>query len=188
MGSSSSFWNVAYRQAMKSGVFVAKVYSFLHVTTTYLAFPAFAFGPSMIPTLHPSGNVVLAERISTRSRKLSRGDVIVLQSPEDPNKIPIKRVIGLEGDCVSFVVDPEKNDESRTVVVPKGHVWVQGDYTQNSRDSRIFGPLPYGLIRGRVLWRVCICLTLYSLISRIKSVFFFCILFGNQYGLVSNDI
>lgn len=65
---------------------------------------------------------------------------------------------------------------------------MQGDYTQNSRDSRIFGPLPYGLIRGRVLWRVCICLTLYSLISRIKSVFFFCILFGNQYGLVSNDI
>ena len=71
----------------------------------------------MIPTLHPSGNVVLAERISTRSRKLSRGDVIVLQSPEDPNKIPIKRVIGLEGDCVSFVVDPEKNDELRTIVV-----------------------------------------------------------------------
>lgn len=70
---------------------------------------------------------------------------------------------------------------------------MQGDHTQNSRDSRIFGPLPYGLIRGRVLWRVCICLTLYSLISRIKSVFFFfCILFGNQYGLVliivSNDM
>ncbi|KAL0800309.1 hypothetical protein Bca101_055484 [Brassica carinata] len=153
--SSSSFWNIASRQAMKSGVLVAKVYCFLHVTTTYLAFPAYAFGPSMIPTLHPSGNVVLAERISTRSsRKLSRGDVVVLQSPEDPNKTPIKRVVGLEGDCVSFVVDPDKTDESKTIVVPKGHVWVQGDYTHNSRDSRIFGLLPYGLIQGRVLWRV----------------------------------
>lgn len=146
----SSFWNVAYQQAMRSGVFVAKVYSFLHVTTNYLAFPAYAFGPSMIPTLHPSGNVVLAERIS----KPSRGDVVVFQSPEDPNKLPTKRVVGLEGDCVSFVVDPGKNDESRTIVVPKGHVWVEGDYIQNSRDSRSFGPVPYGLIQGRLLWRV----------------------------------
>lgn len=144
----SSFWNIAYQQAMRSGVLVAKVYSFLHVTTNYLAFPAYAFGPSMIPTLHPSGNVVLTERIS----KLSRGDVVVFRSPQDPNKLPIKRVVGLEGDSVSFVVD---SDESRrTIVVPKGHVWVQGDYTQNSKDSRIFGPLPYGLIQGRVLWRV----------------------------------
>lgn len=111
----SSFWNIAYQQAMKSGVLVAKVYSFLHVTTNYLAFPAYAFGPSMIPTLHPSGNVVLAERIS----KPSRGDVVVFQSPEDPNKLPTKRVVGLEGDSVSFVVDPGKNDESRTIVVPK---------------------------------------------------------------------
>ncbi|KAF8115242.1 hypothetical protein N665_0029s0081 [Sinapis alba] len=133
---------------MKSGVLVAKVYSFLHVTTNYLAFSAYAFGPSMIPTLHPSGNVVLSERIS----KVSRGDVVVLQSPQDPNKLPIKRVIGLEGDCVSFVVD--KDESRRTILVPKGHVWVEGDYTHNSRDSRIFGPLPYGLILGRVLWRV----------------------------------
>nr|CAA62263.1 Biotin carboxyl carrier protein [Brassica napus]prf//2210244C Ac-CoA carboxylase:ISOTYPE=bp3 [Brassica napus] len=46
----SSFWNIAYQQAMRSGVFVAKVYSFLHITTNYLAFPAYAFGPSsMMP-------------------------------------------------------------------------------------------------------------------------------------------
>lgn len=37
----SSFWNIAYQQAMRSGVLVAKVYSFLHVTTNYLAFPAY---------------------------------------------------------------------------------------------------------------------------------------------------
>ncbi|KAJ0266400.1 hypothetical protein HA466_0004160 [Hirschfeldia incana] len=149
MASSSSFWNIAYQQAIKSGVLVAKVYSFLHVTTNYLAFPAYAFGPSMIPTLHPSGNVVVAERIS----KPSRGDVVVFQSPQDPNKLPIKRVIGLEGDSVSFVLD-NNNESITTIVVPKGHVWVEGDYTQNSKDSRIFGPLPYALIQGRLFWRV----------------------------------
>ncbi|KFK44820.1 hypothetical protein AALP_AA1G307100 [Arabis alpina] len=150
MESSSSFWSIASRQAMKTGGFLAKIYCFLHVTTNYVGFAAYAFGPSMIPTLHPSGNVVIAERIS----KPIRGDIVVFRSPENPRKTPIKRVIGIEGDCISFVIDPKKNVKSETIVVPKGHVWVQGDYTQNSRDSRTFGPIPCGLIQGRVLWRV----------------------------------
>ncbi|KAL0752407.1 hypothetical protein Bca101_034410 [Brassica carinata] len=182
----SSFWNIAYQQATKSGVLVAKVYSFLHVTTNYLAFPAYAFGPSMIPTLHPSGNVVLAERIS----KLSRGDVVVFQSPEDPNKLPTKRVVGLEGDSVSFVVDPGKNDESRTIVVPKGHVWVEGDYTQNSRDSRSFGPVPYALVQGRLLWRVTLAVSymmerlipFQMLCSQVKGFQFRCFALKSNFG------
>lgn len=76
-----------------------------------------AFGPSMIPTLHPSGNVLLAERVSRRFQKPSRGDIVVIRSPENPNKTPIKRVIGIEGDCISFVVDPGKSDKSETIVV-----------------------------------------------------------------------
>ncbi|ESQ33882.1 hypothetical protein EUTSA_v10008933mg [Eutrema salsugineum] len=154
MGSSSSFWNRASREAMKSGVFVAKIYCFLHVTTNYFGFAGYSYGPSMIPTFRPSGNIYLAERISKRSQEPIRGDVVVLRSPEDPNKTPIKRVIGIEGDCISFVTDPRNNDTSKTVVVPKGHVFVQGDYTHNSRDSRTFGTIPYGLIQGRVFWRV----------------------------------
>ncbi|EOA37160.1 hypothetical protein CARUB_v10010493mg [Capsella rubella] len=150
----SSFWSIASRQALNSGLFLTKLYCFLHVTTNYLGFMAYAYGPSMIPTLHPSGNVLLAERISKRYQKPSRGDIVVIRSPENPKKTPIKRVIGIEGDCISFVVDPVKNDKSQTIVVPKGHVFVQGDYTHNSRDSRTFGPVPYGLIQGRVLWRV----------------------------------
>ncbi|MBA0728289.1 hypothetical protein Golax_001200, partial [Gossypium laxum] len=38
--------------------------------------------------------------------------------------------------------------------VPKGHVWIQGDNLYVSRDSRHFGPLPYGLIEGKVFMRV----------------------------------
>jgi len=38
--------------------------------------------------------------------------------------------------------------------VPKGHVWIQGDNVYASRDSRHFGPVPYGLIRGKVFFRV----------------------------------
>ena len=39
------------------------------------------------------------------------------------------------------------------VQVPKGHVWLQGDNIVNSTDSRHYGPVPYTLLRGRVLLR-----------------------------------
>ena len=35
--------------------------------------------------------------------------------------------------------------------IPKGHCWVVGDNLSYSRDSRIFGPLPMALIKGKVL-------------------------------------
>ncbi|KAG0714690.1 Mitochondrial inner membrane protease subunit 1 [Chionoecetes opilio] len=38
--------------------------------------------------------------------------------------------------------------------VPKGHVWLEGDNHHNSTDSRNFGSVPAGLIRGRAVFRV----------------------------------
>lgn len=38
--------------------------------------------------------------------------------------------------------------------VPRGHVWLQGDNTLNSTDSRDYGPLPYNMMLGRVICRV----------------------------------
>lgn len=38
--------------------------------------------------------------------------------------------------------------------VPKGHMWIEGDNASRSRDSRDFGPIPYGLVRGRALCKV----------------------------------
>ncbi len=35
--------------------------------------------------------------------------------------------------------------------VPKGHCWIVGDNLVASRDSRDFGPVPLGLIRGKVI-------------------------------------
>jgi inner membrane protease subunit 1 len=42
-------------------------------------------------------------------------------------------------------------DDSRqgTVVVPKGHVWVEGDNPTCSVDSRHFGAVPLALVLGR---------------------------------------
>ncbi|MPC63969.1 Mitochondrial inner membrane protease subunit 1 [Portunus trituberculatus] len=39
-------------------------------------------------------------------------------------------------------------------LVPKGHVWLEGDNHSNSTDSRNFGSVPAGLIRGRAVFRI----------------------------------
>ncbi|KAI3769394.1 hypothetical protein L6452_00496 [Arctium lappa] len=112
------------------------------------------YGSSMMPTLNLVGDVVLSEYISHRLGKVSPGDVVLIQSPENPKKTLTKRIVAMEDETVSFSVDPSDGDRSRTVVVPKGHVWIQGDNSYASHDSRHFGPIPYGLIQGKVRCRV----------------------------------
>ena len=74
-------------------------------------------------------------------------------------------MIGMPGDFVS-VVTPGRGDgdeftedvdgkwarvREEVIRVPEGHCWVQGDNMDWSRDSRLYGPLPLGLIKSKVL-------------------------------------
>ncbi|KAI3716210.1 hypothetical protein L6452_23386 [Arctium lappa] len=145
--------SIAKESANRAAIF-AKFLCLLHVTNTYIFSPILVYGPSMLPTLNLTGDVVLSEYISHRLGKVGPGDVVLIQSPENPRKIITKRVVAMEGEVVSFLVDPSRSDRSRTVVVPKGHVWIQGDNIYASNDSRNFGPIPYGLIQGKVCCRV----------------------------------
>lgn len=43
--------------------------------------------------------------------------------------------------------------QRHTIHIPKGQVWLAGDNSSNSRDSRMYGPVPLGLIHGRVIAR-----------------------------------
>lgn len=61
----------------------------------YLCEPAVCCGDSMLPTLNSKGDVVIVEKLSPRLRSLRRGDVVVSTSPEDPEKLICKRIIGL---------------------------------------------------------------------------------------------
>ncbi|KAH9619225.1 hypothetical protein KSS87_010715 [Heliosperma pusillum] len=110
-------------------------------------------GASMLPTMGVSGDIVFVDLISPRFGKTVPRDIVIVRSPECPRKVITKRLIAQAGDSVTFLVDPKNSEQSKTVVVPKGHVWIQGDNIYDSRDSRAFGPVPYGLLYGKVFWR-----------------------------------
>ncbi|KAK7317364.1 hypothetical protein RJT34_01525 [Clitoria ternatea] len=145
------------KEAWEKAFIVAKVLCFSHVVDTYLIGPVVTYGPSMLPTMDSTEELYLAEKISTRFSKVACGDIIILSSPEDPRKYITKRVVGMEGDSVTYISNPKSTDTDNKhgmSVVPKGHIWVQGDNIYKSRDSRNFGPVPYGLIRGKIFWKL----------------------------------
>eukprot|EP00891_Asterochloris_glomerata_P005047 jgi/Astpho2/5047/e_gw1.00071.72.1_t len=110
-------------------------------------------GVSMLPTFNAKGDWVLSERLSVFSQTIRTGDVVVSRANHTPRLTVVKRVLGLEGDTVQ-VPHSTRDGPARTVKVPTGHVWLQGDNTLNSTDSRHYGPVPYALLEGRVFLRV----------------------------------
>lgn len=71
----------------------------------------------MLPTFDITGDFVLAERMSVRFGKVRKGDVVLVRSPINPRKIVTKRVTGMEGDSITYVVDPKNSDRQETLVV-----------------------------------------------------------------------
>ena len=121
--------------------------------TLSLALATQVVGPSMIPTLNSSGDLILYETLSVRRNKLGNGDVVILTSPKDAGTILCKRIIAMEGETV----DLESSFDGRITsqkMVPKGHVWVQGDNLSNSSDSRSYGAIPKALIKGKAVARI----------------------------------
>jgi len=125
-------------------------------------------GISMLPTIPHSYNGfpwVLYSSLHRRGRNIKVGDVVTYTHPIVPNQYGCKRVIGMPGDFVSVItegreeIDAEAEDvdnkwasvREEVVRVPEGHCWVAGDNLEWSRDSRVFGPLPLGLVRAKVL-------------------------------------
>jgi signal peptidase I len=111
----------------------------------------------MLPTLNARGDIVLLTPGPVRARDIGVGDIVVARSPINPRHVVCKRVLGLPGGSVdpgAMPGVPHTRGFSRGVPIPAGHVWLQGDNAANSTDSRAYGPVPYALLRGRVVVRV----------------------------------
>uniref|UniRef100_A0A1B0FYA8 Mitochondrial inner membrane protease subunit n=2 Tax=Phlebotomus papatasi TaxID=29031 RepID=A0A1B0FYA8_PHLPP len=136
----------------------------------------------MEPTIY-SGDVLLTERISCRRNRIDRGDVITAISPNQPSKIICKRVFAISGDRILAGMPGDHKDSSsvnvsaltdrnvalsqaeldkieylktrrKRIIIPRGHVWLEGDNKDNSADSRYYGAIPQGLIKSRAVARV----------------------------------
>lgn len=130
-----------------------------HLFKENVGSPCLMDGPSMLPTFDASGEIAVESILSYRLfPDLVRGELVSLKSPFNPNRIVCKRIIGLAGDTIC--VDPTglKAPSTEHVIIPHGHVWVAGDNTSCSIDSRDYGPVSTALIRGRIVARVCLWL------------------------------
>ena len=105
------------------------------------------------------------KRLWTRlTTGISVGDVVVVQHPQRHGTV-CKRVLGLPGDVVLRPPPPrimrqmarrsmQQPQRQTLVIVPDGHVWIEGDNSLNSSDSRAYGAVPAALIVGRVVCRI----------------------------------
>jgi len=106
---------------------------------------------SMEPTLAPGDRVVVARTLYARTGRAAldrflpvraprRGDVVWADSPLDPAERLVKRCAATAGQSVAGST------------VPPGRIAVVGDLRAASLDSRTFGPIPLGAVRGRVVF------------------------------------
>ncbi|KAL1956029.1 hypothetical protein VTO42DRAFT_7844 [Malbranchea cinnamomea] len=115
-------------------------------------------GPSMFPTLHRYGDSLVISKLYKYGRGIQVGDIVVYRQPQFSRMMSAKRVLGMPGDYVvvdmpSEEGDSDVNEQLDMLQVPEGHVWVTGDNLPYSRDSREYGPVPMGLITGKVIAR-----------------------------------
>lgn len=122
----------------------------------------------MMPTMAENGELLVIDKLSYCIREPRRGEVVIASSVSDPDRDVCKRVVAVvrNGSIVARIdtdgrqagdrvtVPNQWGLRRRTVIVPPGSVWLEGDNASNSSDSRNYGPVPIAMVQGRIIQRV----------------------------------
>ncbi len=140
--------------------------------------PVVVSGPSMYPTV-TNNEYLVALKFPYYLRNPQRGDIVIMQSPYNPNTDFIKRVVGLPGETI-LIKDGTVYINGKVLCEPYLRPTVDGDWSINStwpadgepyhlnptqffvmgdnrnvsEDSRTFGPVPRSSIVAGAWLRV----------------------------------
>lgn len=164
--------------------------SLLWAVALALAIRTLIMAPFKIPSgsMHPTlieGDRILVNKFIYRFREPRRGDIVVFRYPSDPKRPFIKRLAAVGGDAVEIrdgkvVVNGTPLDgvgifgkntyfnqgsygqERQAIQVPEGSLYVLGDNSASSHDSRFWGFVPRRFMIGQAMcifwpfqrWRV----------------------------------
>lgn len=121
-------------------------------------------GPSMEPTFKSGERLIFRRYTKGTSPALQRGDIIIYQDLQRPDRLLVKRVIGVAGDQLEmrrgtvyingaalqepYAAPGIQQADVAPLTVPSDHVWVLGDNRDASFDSRAVGPIPVAQVQG----------------------------------------
>ncbi len=127
---------------------------------------------SMEPTIM-TGQYILGYKNIPIASKVRRGDIIVFVYPKEPDKLLVKRVIGLPGETITVIndhvyIDNNELDEPylrgegswnlskrvESYKVPSYGYFVLGDNRVLSEDSRYWGFVPKKNIKAKVFFNI----------------------------------
>ena len=155
---------------------------FLIAAVIAILIRSFLLGPYKIPTgsMRPTlleGDRIFVDKITYRFRPPQRGEIVVFKYPLDPKKDFVKRLVAFGGEEVeikdgALYVNGEKlkdefqhhyyynrgdwpyAKENQLIKVPEGSLFVLGDNSAQSSDSRNWGFVAKKYLIGRafIIW------------------------------------
>ncbi len=149
------FKEVLNNKRVKNILFVLTSFSLIFITikilNTIVFINAHVPSPSMENTIMTEDRFIANRLAYSAEKKPERFDVIVFEAPDNPNKLLVKRIIGIPGDKVEFIdgqlfLNDKKIEETYLsevmygsygpYYVPESKYLTLGDNRNNSIDSR----------------------------------------------------